>query len=75
MEFSLDAMGKRIALDAPALPSFLDGICNGRKPDDHDKDVDNEGKEITKDDSEGESASGAEARRKISPVQLREIVS
>jgi len=46
MEFSLDAMGKRIALDAPALSSFLDGICNEWKPDDRDKDVDNEGEEI-----------------------------
>ena len=71
MRFSLDAMGGKVASDAPGLSSFLDGICSRRKLEDCDMDIDDD----AEGDGESESESGAEGRRKVSPAQLLKIVS
>lgn len=72
MGFSLDAMERKIASDAPGLSSFLDGICNGRKLDGCSMDVDDNDAEG---DAESETEAGTESRQRVSPAQLLKIVS
>ena len=76
MKFSLEEMGKRIALDAPGLSSFLSGICGEGKSDDCEK-GDERGLDSEDDDVEDEDDPefGTEAGRKASPARLLEIVS
>ena len=74
MEFSLEEMGKRIASDAPGLSSFLSGICGGGKLGDCEVD-DEMGEGDTEGDAGDNAEFGAEAKRKVSPARLLEIVS
>lgn len=74
MEFNLEEMGKKIGLDAPGLLSFLGGICSGGKQGDYEVD-DKKGGSDTECEVEDGSEFGTEARRKVSPARLLEIVS
>ena len=72
MEFSMEEMGKRIALGAPGLSSFLGSICGEGKRDEREEGEDGEGDDV---DDEDDTEPGTEARRKVSPARLLEIVS
>ena len=81
--FNLEEMGRKIASDAPAFSSFLGRICGGSKPDGHETDVAMDVDEIVEDGvddgvddgAEDDAEPGSEARRRVSPAQLLEIVS
>ena len=70
MEFSLDEMGKKIALDAPGFSSFLNGICGRPELDDSEAGVSTLVDEMAEDDPESEE----KARQTVSRAQLLEIV-
>jgi len=72
MEFSMEEMGKRIALGAPGLSSFLSSICGEGKHDEHKKGEDGEEDDVEDEDN---TEPGTEAKRKVSPAGLLEIVS
>ena len=74
MEFSLEELGKKIGLDAPALWSFLDGACGGGRTSDRETGED-DAEDDAEDNVEDESEFGTEAKRKVSPARLLEIVS
>ena len=75
MGFSLEEMGAKITSGAPALSSFLDSICGGPKPGGRGTDNDEKGGSDVEDEVGDDSEFGTEARRKVSPAQLLEIVS
>ena len=54
MEFSLDEMGKKIALDTPGFSSFLNDICGGLELDDSGAGVSMDVDRMAEDDPESE---------------------
>ena len=70
MEFSLEEMGKKIALDAPRFSLFLNGICGGPELDDSEAGVSMDVDKMAEDDPESEE----KARQTVSRAQLLEIV-
>ena len=74
LESNLEEMWKRIDSDAPALSSFLTGICGGSRPDGCEQDIRMDVDEGDADAGE-DSESGAKSRQRVSPARLLEIVS
>ncbi|KAF9788756.1 hypothetical protein BJ322DRAFT_1106721 [Thelephora terrestris] len=72
LESNLEKMWKRIDSDAPALSSFLTGICGGSKPGGCEQDIRMDVDEGDADEEE-DSEFGMKARQRVSPVRLAEI--
>ena len=72
MEFNLEEMEKRIASDAPALSSFLGGICSRSKPGGRGTSADMDVDELVEDSEDSDDELGGELKIAWVPTELRE---
>lgn len=73
-DFNLKEMERHISSEAPALSSFLSGICGKPNPGCHRTDIDMDVDEIAE-DSGDDLEDNPEARQRVSPARLLDIVS